>query len=87
MFSFISIEQVVIDSLHVYLHISDTMTNLLICDLRIQDALNKTADSTNLKTYETFLNEVCKICYKWNMDKGSKELKYCNLTDPKKVGY
>ena len=84
-FSFIPIEQVVIDSLHMFLRISDTMTNLIICDLRIQDALNKTADSTNLKIYETFLNEDCKICFKWNMDKDSKELKYRDLTGPEKV--
>ena len=61
------------------------MTNLLIHDLRIQDALNKTADSTNLKIYETFLNEDCKIRFKWNMDKDSKELKYRDITGSEKV--
>ena len=68
-----------------FLRISDTMTNLLIRDLRIQDALNKTADSTNLKIYKTFLNEDCKVRFKWNMDKDSKELKYQDLTGPEKV--
>ena len=57
-----------------FLRISDNLTNLLIRDLKIQDALNKTADTTNLKIYETFLNEGCKIHFKWNMDRESKEL-------------
>lgn len=60
LFPFVPIERVVIDTLHMFLRISDVLTNLLIRDLRIQDGLNKTAD-TNLKIYESFLNEVCKI--------------------------
>ena len=85
LFPFVPIEQVVIDTLHMFLRISDILTNLLIRDLRIQDGLNKTADTTNLKKYETFLNEVCKIRFKWNTDRESKELKYRDLTGPEKV--
>ena len=81
-FSFIPIERVVIDSLHMFLCISDTINNLLIRDLRIQDALNKTADSTNLKIYETFLNEDCKIRFKWNMDKNSKKIEISRFNWP-----
>jgi len=41
LFPFIPIERVIIDTLHLFLCISDNLTNLLIRDLRMQDDLNK----------------------------------------------
>ena len=46
---------------------------------------SKKADTTNLKKYETFLDEDYKTCFKWNMDKDSKEMKYRDLAGSEKV--
>ena len=61
LFPTIPLHRVVIDSLHLFLRISDVLINLLIRDLRILDGVGKatnqiTTDSTNLKAYENFLN-------------------------------
>lgn len=64
LFPFIPIDHVVIDTLHLFLRISDNLIDLLIRDLRIQDSMKKNADKTNLQVYETHLNEVCKISFK-----------------------
>ena len=37
------------------------------------------------KSYENFLNAECKIRFKWNVDKDSKEITYQDLTGPEKV--
>ena len=37
------------------------------------------------KSYENFLNTECKIIFKWNVDKNSKEITYQDLTGPEKV--
>ena len=49
LFPFIPIDHVVIDTLHLFLRISDNLIDLLICDLRIQDSMKKNADKTNLQ--------------------------------------
>ena len=82
LFSFIPIKQVVIDTLHLFLRVSDRLTDLLIHDLRIHDATNNT---TYLKIYETFVNEECKVRFKFNEEKDSKAIKYRDLTGPEKV--
>lgn len=82
LFPFVPIERVVIDSLHMFLRISDTLTNLLIRDLFIHDQSQKTK---YLETYKTFLNEVCSIRFKWNESRDKKELKYRDLTGPEKI--
>ena len=65
MFPFVPIERVIIDSLHLFLRISDVLINLLIRDLRIVDGiekatsvdLNKTS-AANIKAYELgFISE------------------------------
>ena len=85
LFPFIPIDHVVIDTLHLFLRISDNLIDLLIRDLRIQDSMIKNGDITNLQVYETHLNEVCKVRFKWSVDKDSKELKYRDLTGTEKV--
>ena len=82
-FPFIPMQHVVIDSLHLFLRISDVLINLLIRDLRILDGID--SSQTNIKTYEAFLNESCKIKFHWYVDKDSKKLKWCDLTGPEKV--
>lgn len=90
LFPFIPMERVVIDTLHLFLRISDVLINLLIRDLRIKDGITK-ATGTDVpcdsytKLYETFLNDVCKIRFKWKIDKETKEIKYRDLTGPEKV--
>ena len=37
------------------------------------------------QSYEKFLNTECKIQFKWNVDRDSKEITYRDLTGPKKV--
>jgi len=79
---------VVIDSLHLFLRIADVLINLLIRDLGIKDGLNKATEvpiDSYTKLYETILNETCKIRFKWNVDKDSKEIKCRDLTGPEKV--
>jgi len=64
MFPFIPIEQVVINSLHLFLRIADVLINLLIQDLGIKDGLSKATEvpiDSYTKLYETILNETCKI--------------------------
>ena len=89
-FPFIPLHRVVIDSLHLFLRIGDVLINLLIRDLRFLDGVEKatsviTPDSTNLKSYEEFLNKSCKIRFHWFIDKDSKSLKWRDLTGPEKV--
>ena len=69
LFPFVPIERVIIDSLHMFLRISDTLTNLLIRDLVIQDDSEKT---NYLEIYKTFLNEECNIHFKWAESKEKK---------------
>ena len=87
LFPFIPIKRVIIDTLHLFLRISDNLTDLLIRDLKAQDDLDKKRrikhNMTNLEMYETHLNEKCKIHFKWFED--TKELKYRDLTGPEKI--
>ena len=85
LFPFIPMEQVVIDTLHLFLRISDVLINLLIRDLRIKDGITKSTDVpsdgyTNL--YEKFLNDVCKTR---KLDKESNDIKYRDLIGTQKV--
>ena len=84
LFPFIPIKQVIIDTLHLFLRISDKLTDLLIRDLRIQDSTS-TSQPPYLKPYEIFLNEKCKIRFRFTEDRDSKEVKYRDLTGPEKV--
>ena len=81
-------DRVVIDSLHLFLRISDVLTNLLIRDIRILDGIEASSNTTmahNIKAYESFLNEKCKIKFKFYVDKNSKKLGWRDLTGPEKT--
>ena len=89
MFPFIPIERVIIDSLHLFLRIADVLINLLIRDLRILDGVDKAtsldqANTTNMKAYQSFLNESCKVRFQWYIEKEAKKLKWRDLTGPEK---
>ena len=62
LFPFIPIKQVVIDNLHLFLKMSDILTDQLIRDLRIHDATH-TMKITYLKVYENFVNKKCEVCF------------------------
>ena len=90
-FSFIPLQHVVIDSLHLFLRISDVLINLLIRDLRIFDGIEKVtnadavrANGTMVNTYKEFLNVSCKIRFQFYVEKESKKLTWRDLTGPEK---
>ena len=88
LFDFIPMDRVVIDSLHLFLRISDVLTNLLIRDIRILDGIEASSNTSmahNIKAYELFLNEKCKIRFKFYVDKNSKKLGWRDLTGPEKT--
>lgn len=84
-FDFIPIDHVIIDSLHLFLRISDLLTNL-IRELRRQDGIERATlnrDKHNrLAQYEHFLNDACKIRY---TSKETKQLQWRDLTGPEKI--
>ena len=89
-FPFIPIDRVIIDTLHLFLRVSDLLLNLLIRDLQILDGIkkgtSKLPDKTkhkNMKAYEEFLNGPCKIRFKWYLDDSNK-FAYRDLTGPEK---
>ena len=84
LFSFIPIHRVIIDTLHLFLRISDVLINLLICDLRTADGINRYGDKY-IKIYEQFLNDKFKIRFHWITDKASKSLKWWDLTGPEQI--
>lgn len=88
LFPFIPLTRVVIDSLHLFLRITDVLINLLIRDLQIYDGISKATETpanSYINVHEKFLNVECKIRFKWNVEKGSKEITYRDLMGPEKV--
>ena len=87
MFDFIPMDHVMIDSLHLFLRISDVLTNLLIRDLRILDGIETSSNistAQNINAYELFLNEKCKVRFKFHVDKQSKKLTLAGLDRTRK---
>ena len=86
LFPFIPINRVVIDTLHLFLRISDKLSELLIRDPRIYDDANTThLKLIYLEKYEAFINEKCKIRFNFSQDRDSKDFKYRDFTGPEKV--
>ena len=84
----------IIDTLNVFLRISDNLINLLILELRRQDAIDKKKvynvgfDRTKYKRmagFENFLNQDLHISFNWFICKDSKKLKWRDLPGPEKV--
>lgn len=82
-FKFIPIDHVMIDSLHLFLRISDVLINLLIQELRKQDGITQT--TLNVTAYESFLNDVCKINFHWYTCQETKQTKWRDLSGPEKI--
>ena len=64
---------------------SDVLINLLIRELRRLDALKNNKSMSNTEKYIGFLKEKCKISFYMYVDKGTKELKWRDLTGPDKI--
>ena len=87
MFDFIPMPHVVIGLLHLFLRVSDVLTNLLIRDFLILDGLEKCSDrskAVNVNNYESNLNEKCNIRFQFHVEKVSKKLVWHDLTGPEK---
>ena len=93
LFMFIPLSHIVIDTLHLFLRVSDNLIALLIRELKYNDAIqkkNKFSDGfnrskyRNMARYETYLQDLG-IPFHWYVGKESKQLEYRNLTGPEKV--
>ena len=91
LFRFIPIDHVVIDTLHIFLHVADILINPLIGDLHFQDGIEKATSvnydpsrCTHLALYEKYLNESCKISFKFYISEENKKLCWRDLTGPEK---
>lgn len=83
-FEFVPIDHVVIDSLHLFLRVAAWLTNQPLHPR--QDGITKaTGDHSNVTAYEKFLNDVCKIHFRWYTSKETKQLQWRDLPGPEKV--
>ena len=91
LFPMIPLTRVVVDNLHMFLRISDTLIDLLLLELRRLDCIDKatklkTLDSlTYLKLYENTLKLIGVGGFSFWIGKESRKLKYRTLTGPEKL--
>lgn len=94
LFPSIPLDHVVIDTLHVFLRISDNLINLLILEVRRLDSIDKkktftdgfeSSAYTHMARWESYLNDTLKISFHWFVCKDSKKLKWRDLTGPEKL--
>lgn len=93
LFAFIPLDHVVIDTLHLFLRISDNLIELLIRQLRMLDSIEKKVTFPNgfsrekykhMARYETFLANLG-ISFQRNIGKETKKLEYRDLTGLEKL--
>ena len=93
LFPFISLDHVIIDTLHLFLRIADNLIELLIQQLKQQDALDKNQKFTgeflrqkfkHMAAYESFLQNLG-ISFQWRVNPDTKKLDYRDLTGPEKL--
>ena len=94
LFPVIPLDHVIIDTLHLFLRICDNLINLLILQLRKEDAIDKKKtfnqglDRSKYKHvagWEKCLSETLKIPFSWFVCKETKNLKWRDLTGPEKL--
>lgn len=92
-FPFIPLSHVVIDTLHLFLRVSDNLIGHLIRELKVCDSIEKKIKFSdgfcrekyrNMSRYETFLQELG-IPFSWYVGKETEQLEYRDLTGPEKV--
>ena len=90
---FIPIDHVIIDTLHLFLRISDNLNELLIREIRRKDAIDKGPTFSNgfcrnryrhMARYETFVKDLG-ISFEWKINKDTKKLEYRDLAGPEKL--
>ena len=89
LFEDVPIHRVIIDVLHLFLRIADNLINLLITELRRMDGIERctSLDRTkarNVTNYEFFLQNTCKIQFRFYICQDSRALKWRDLTGPEK---
>ena len=93
LFDFIAIDHVIIDTLYLFLRISDNLIELLIRELRRKDVIDKVSTFSNgfcrnkyrhMAGYEKFVKELG-INFEWKINRDSKKLEYRDLTGPEKL--
>ena len=93
LFPTIPLKNVVIDNLHLFLRVSDVLIDLLIIELRRQDAIEKvkkfsSSDLTRYKhiqSYQIFVSSLGIPGFEFYVGRSSKELKCRSLTGPEKL--
>ena len=93
LFDFIPMDHVIIDTLHLFLRISDVLIDLLIRELRRSDAIEKKNTFSDgfpkdkykhMASYEEFIKSIG-ISFNFRINKESKKLEYRDLTGPEKL--
>lgn len=91
LFPTVPIDHVVPDILHLFLRVTDVLFNLLIMDIRRQDGIElslrseSSVTSPRLSRLEFFLNDTCKIPFKFSICKDTKQLQWKDLMSPEKL--
>ena len=90
----IPISRYMIDMLHLFLRISDSLFNLLVKDCCLADGFDMNAISSfqvkkykHMNSLQHFLNEKCKVCFIFIWIPETKKLTWRDLTGPEKVLY
>ena len=81
-----------IDTLHLFLRISDVLTQLLIQELKLLDSVEKRKFSNGfdvtkclrMKKYQDFINGL-NINFTFNVNKDTKQIEVRDLTGPEKI--
>lgn len=93
LFPTIPLTHVVIDNLHLFLRTSDVLIDLLIVELRRQDAIENVKKFSNpdlskyrhIQCYQTFVSSLGIPGFEFYVGRSSKELKCRSLTGPEKL--
>ena len=90
-FPMIPLTRVVVDNLHMFLRVGDTLINMLINTLRTMDRVNQSlhvrslTGLTHLAAFENRIKELGVSGYSFYIGKESKKLKWRSLTGPEKL--
>ena len=93
LFDFIPMDHVVIDTVHLFLRVSDVLISLLILELRTQDCIGQKQTFpkgfprekfNHLASYKSFIRSLG-IRFEWSVNKDTRQLTYRDLTGPEKL--
>ena len=87
----IPIDHTIVDILHLFLRVTDVLFNLLVLEIRRNDAIVKCTNESSLDScyylpkLESFLHHDCHIPFKFYHCKDVKDLKWRDLMGPEKL--